>query len=610
MKLFSKRMLVGSTALLMTISCAITQTFTARAAQPAFDDPGYGRLSGTDIPEEFFEDGRTGLSGLSVTPSNMYGSSQTISAFTKSTYTHQDKFDGMAIVNGIDVSQYQNVSAIDWTQVKASGIEFAFIRVGGRGYGAAGTLYNDSYYTKNVDGALAAGINVGLYIYSQATTEAEAVEEAQFILDRIGGRTITYPIVLDYEFASPKDSRLRAANLSKEAATNVCLAFCKKIQEAGYTPMVYANPDMLNNHLNADVLSGYYPIWLANYTTATTYPGTFTYWQYASNGTVPGINAKVDMNFYYVAAANNIANAIVTPIDDQIYTGAPFTPAPVVTMNGAALKNGVDYTVAFDNNINIGNAKITITGTGAYTGTKTITFRITPVPISDLAVSAKTKNSLTLSWSAVSGVDGYELYRCDRPNGDYALVKKIAGASKTSYKNTKLTEGQKYYYKIRVYKTVINDNVYGDFSNVITTYTKTSYTRLALPKTDTVIYTDMNTNSEVAGDVDANSFAKVTFKTFDDYGTTWYRVSYDGVTGYMHGGQVKIAKQGKIVKGSKINIRKKASTKSKILTTIKKNKKVAVLKTKKVKGVTWYNVMYIKNDEAKKGWISAPYVKI
>jgi GH25 family lysozyme M1 (1,4-beta-N-acetylmuramidase) len=605
-------MLVGSTALLMTISCAITQTFTAKAVQPAFDDPGYGRLSGTDIPEEFFEDGRTGLSnsGLSVTPFNMYGSSQTTSSFTNKTYTHQDKFDGMAIVNGIDVSQYQNVSAIDWAQVKASGIDFAFIRVGGRGYGSAGTLYNDSYYTKNVDGALAAGINVGLYIYSQATTEAEAVEEAQFILDRIGGRTITYPIVLDYEFASPKDSRLRAANLSKEAATNVCLAFCKKIQEAGYTPMVYANPDMLNNHLNADVLSGYYPIWLANYTTATTYPGTFSYWQYDSKGKVPGINANVDMNFYYVAAANNIANAIVTPIDDQIYTGAAFTPAPVVTLNGTALKAGVDYTVAYSNNTEIGNATITLTGTGAYTGTKTITFRIKTVAISDLAMSAKKKNSLTLSWGKVAGVDGYELYRCDRPNGEYALVKKIAGASTTSFKNTKLTEGQRYFYKIRVYKNVGSDVVYGDYSNVVATYTKTSYTRLALPKTDTVIYTDMNTNSEVAGDIDANSFAKVTFKTFDDYGTTWYRVSYDGVTGYMHGSQVKIAKQGKIVKGKKINVRKKASIKSKRLTSLKKNKKVAVLKTKKVKGVTWYNVMYIKNDEAKKGWISAPYVKI
>lgn len=580
------------------------------------DDPGAGRLSGEDIPKEFFEDGRTGLddNGFSFTPFSTLGSSQTVSTYTNTTYTHQDKFDGLTIVNGIDVSEYQNGKPIDWAQVKASGIEFAFIRVGARGYGSAGKMINDTHYAQNVDGAIAAGLNVGLYVYSQATTEEEAVEEAQFILDKIGDRNINLPLVLDYEFASPATSRLRAAKLSKDEATDVCLAFCEKIQETQkYTPMVYANPDMLNNHLNADVISGYYPIWLANYTTSTTYPGAFQYWQYSSKGTVPGITTNVDMNFYYVPTANNILNTIVTPIPDQTYTGTAITPDLTVTIDGKTLVGGTDYTVAYSNNTAPGTANITLTGINGYSGTKNIVFKIvdpTPIPtINDLSSTGKTKNSITLSWTTGANINGYEIYRANSINGEYSLIYTINDANKNSFTNTGLSEGQVYYYRIRAYRTINGSSSYGEFSNIIGPYTKTSYTKLILPTKESDIYSQMDVNSEVIQTVKKNTFVKATFAVYDDAGTKWYRTSYSGVAGYIPASKVKAVKQGK-VKTSKVNVRKKASVLSKRVTTVGKNKKVAILKTKKTKSGTWYNIQFTKGSKTYKGWIYSIYIKI
>ncbi len=622
------KLLMLSAITALAISIALPGSFignpaaksTAASVSDTSDhyDPGAGRLSGKYIPDEFYEDAakdsNTTNNGLNKNNFSRFGSVMTANQFTGNNYTHQDRFDNCTIINGIDISHYQ--SNIDWAQVKASGIEFAFIRVGGRGYGAEGKFYNDVDYNKNMEGATAAGVSKGIYIFSQATTTVEAEEEAQFILDRIGSYTVELPLVLDFEFASDSKGtmgRLKNAKLTKDDATAVCLAFCKKIQDAGFTPMVYANPDMLNNHLNADVISASYPIWLANYTTSTSYPGTFTYWQYASSGTVPGINGKVDMDFYYAAPTGDMAAAIVKPIDDQKYTGAPFTPELTVSINGTVLTNGIDYTAIYTNNTAIGTATVTITGINGYNGTRTITFNIiddTVLPeIGDLSSGTRTKNSVTLQWSPTSDITGYEIYRSPSPNGEFSLIKTITKASTGTYKNTKLAEGQCYYYKIRTYKTTNGVTSYGNFSGVVGIYTKTSYTRLALPKSDTYMHLYMDVNSEIVESPEKNSFTKVTYCTYDDTGVKWYRVSYEGTSGFIPASSVTIAKQGK-VKTSKVNVRKSAKLTAKKLTTVGKNKKVAIIKTKKTKTGTWYNVIFTKGSKTYKGYIYSVYVKI
>ena len=146
---------------------------------------------------------------------------------------------------GVDVSKYQGT--INWAQAKAQGVEFAIIRVGYRG-SSSGTLNEDPNYVRNIEGALAQGIPVGVYIFSQAITEAEAIEEANYVISRIYRYNITLPIVIDFEYASSSSGnggRLYEANLSKTQATAICKAFCRTVQNAGYTGMVYANKSML-----------------------------------------------------------------------------------------------------------------------------------------------------------------------------------------------------------------------------------------------------------------------------------------------------------------------------------------------------------------------------
>ena len=605
MILMKKNFLAHTLLLSLTFFAACTP-FCVQAA--AKDDPGAGRLSGIDIPKEFYEDANPDTSDSTLI--RRYGGFQTYSPYTNAYYTHQDQFTGIPIINGVDVSEYQK--SIDWTTVKASGIDFAFIRVGGRGWGASGGMYNDSTYAANMQNAIAAGVNVGIYVFSQAITPAEAEEEAQFILDRIGTYHVTMPLILDYEFASGSSNggRLKNANLSKEAATNVCLAFCNKIAAAGYTPMVYANPDMLNNHLNAATISNSYPIWLANYTTNTSYNGTFTYWQYSSQGTVSGIPTKVDMNFYYNVAGDNLASATITPIPDQIYTGSPITPAFTVTMKDKVLTAGTDYSVTYEYNTDIGTAKATITGLNGFTGTRYITFNIVPEAMTSLSIAARSKSAITLSWDKHNSASGYEIYRASSANGSYKKVATISSRNTTSFKNSGLSASECYYYKIRMYmKNSGGGTNYSDYSPVVSSYTKPNPTKMALPKYNVNLYADKSIDASVVAAPKKNDPLQIIYGTYDDNGTRWYYVSHGSVKGYVPGYQVKTGKKGQI-KTSKVNVRKSRSVLSKRLTRLSKGKTVTVLSSKKKGGITWYKVRFKKNSKTYNGYISSAYVKI
>lgn len=214
-------------------------------------------------------------------------SSQTEGLFDNKTYTHSDVFDGMNIYNGIDVSYYNKT--IDWEEVKESGVDFAIIRAGYRGYGASGTLCTDTKFVDNIEGALDAGIQVGVYYFTEAVNKKEAIEEAEYCLEKIKDYDVTLPVVIDYEFPTDANGpigRMYKANLSKSAATNNCIAFCETIKDAGYEPMIYANPNDFSKLINGKKLGQSYKIWLANYTTKTTYANPYEYWQYTSSGSV------------------------------------------------------------------------------------------------------------------------------------------------------------------------------------------------------------------------------------------------------------------------------------------------------------------------------------
>lgn len=191
---------------------------------------------------------------------------------------------------GIDVSKFQG--KIDWSQVKAAGVDFAFVRVGYRGYGN-GAIKLDETFDYNVAEALKNNLSVGVYFYSQATTYEEGVEEAEFVLNQVKAYNINLPIVLDTE--DPMDESARTSSLTPEQRSEACRGFLETIKAAGYDTMIYANLSWIALELDLTQLYGY-DIWFAQYANEPRLPYKYKIWQYSAEGTVPGISQPVDLN--------------------------------------------------------------------------------------------------------------------------------------------------------------------------------------------------------------------------------------------------------------------------------------------------------------------------
>ena len=189
---------------------------------------------------------------------------------------------------GIDVSKFQG--SIDWNAVKADGITFAIIRCGYRGYGS-GALVEDSTYRQNIQGAINAGLRVGVYFYSQAINEAEAVEEASMVLSLVSGYSL--PLGVYYDTESVGGGRANA--LSAAERTACAVAFCETIRSAGYSAGVYSYASWFYNALNFANISKY-NIWIAQYRDTLSFSYKHNIWQYTGSGSVNGISKPVDMN--------------------------------------------------------------------------------------------------------------------------------------------------------------------------------------------------------------------------------------------------------------------------------------------------------------------------
>lgn len=191
---------------------------------------------------------------------------------------------------GIDVSRHQG--NINWAQVAQDGVEFAFIRAAYRGYGT-GKMEEDSYFDQNVQGAQAAGIKTGVYIYSQAITEEEVLEEANLVLQKVAPYQLECPIVFDVELVSGANGRMN--NITPEERTHLALLFCQTIEAAGYKPMIYHNTEMGALKIDVAALEDY-DKWFASYSETLYYPYEYKVWQYTPHGKVAGISSEVDLN--------------------------------------------------------------------------------------------------------------------------------------------------------------------------------------------------------------------------------------------------------------------------------------------------------------------------
>lgn len=198
-------------------------------------------------------------------------------------------------MTGVDVSSHQG--EIDWDAVKADGIDFAMIRIGFRGYGASGNLCEDDRGRENIENAAEAGLSVGVYFYSQATTPEEAVEEADFVLDILNDHDIEYPVVFDWE--NEPDIAMRTDGMNGDAITDCAVAFCEKIKNAGYIPAVYFN--LTDAYVRYDLSRiKDYPFWYAQHEgNAPLFYYQYTIWQYSDTGSVDGIDGNVDLNIAF-----------------------------------------------------------------------------------------------------------------------------------------------------------------------------------------------------------------------------------------------------------------------------------------------------------------------
>lgn len=318
-----------------------------------------------------------------------FASTKFYSKYDKKTYTHSTKFDTFNKVVGIDVSEHNKT--VDFNKVKADGIDFVYVRVGYTGYTKKKLSLNyDPYYRENITNALAAGLQVGVYWYSQALNEDEALQEANMLLNVIGSYNITLPVVYDYEFAGVgEDGRLDSANLSKAQMTANSLTFLNRVSQMGYTPCLYANYSFLKNRVYASQISSIAKIWLAHYNTSTDYPGDYEYWQYTSDGRVNGISGRVDMNVWYQGAQPPVPTVPVTP------------------------------------NVTQPTAK-------KVTGVK---------------LKAKTNTTLTFYWTSQTYAEYYNIYKYDSKKDKYVKVGTTAGNVNT-FKVRGLPEGSYFRFKI------------------------------------------------------------------------------------------------------------------------------------------------------------------
>lgn len=211
---------------------------------------------------------------------------------------------------GIDVSKWNQT--IDWEAVKEDGVEFAIIRCGYRG-SSTGYLIIDPLYEENIVGAINAGIPVGVYFFTQAVNEVEAVEEASMVINLITKYDVDYPVFLDSESAGGNG---RADNLTVEQRTRNHKAFLQTIASAGYATGIYGSTNWLNGRLDMNELSSY-NTWLAQYADVPTYEGYYHMWQYTSKGKIAGISTNVDLNLSYM----NIDTSIDHSISSGGYTG-------------------------------------------------------------------------------------------------------------------------------------------------------------------------------------------------------------------------------------------------------------------------------------------------
>ena len=437
---------------------------------------------------------------ISLFMQNASASSTMQSLFDETVVVHGPEKNGMKAVYGIDVSKWQGT--INWTKVKNAGIEFAIIRIGNSSL-ADGTPNLDPTYNYNIKAAKAAGVKVGVYYYSQATTPDEARKEVDFIMSHLGGTSLDLPVVYDAECGTinGKPGKLGAANLSKSEWTKVAVAFCDAVAARGYTPMFYGSISKVISKIDYKTIDSKYQMWIARYkfkgdtsphqliTPNYPYTGNYEIWQYSDHGSVDGINAAVDLDIMYVPANSD-------------------------------WKGTVYY-----NSQKIGSG-------------------------SGLLASA-TGTSIKLSWRTAENASSYAVYRSENYSKGFT---KIASVEGTTYTDPNRKTNKEYYYYI-VPQGMVNGSVKsGNASSKVRSYCSGGSLGKMKTNISVALRTEANSATKQLIKMSKNATVTVYCETKGTDGNVWYKVRYTkgskSYVGYVLGKRVNptVSKVTKLTK--------------------------------------------------------------
>lgn len=359
----------------------------------------------------------------------------TKSRYNSKNYTHNSRYNGQLVVNGVDVSTWQSKNS-SWNKAKADGVDFAIMRVTWSGYGR-GTLKtrNDDTFQKMYKNAKAAGVMCGVYVFSQAKNASEAIKEADFAVKRLKAlgvypKDLSLPVYMDYEFAGGRLGRLYG--LKKTNATNAAVAFCNRIKSYGYTPGIYASTSFFNNYIDKSKLASDVDIWCAQYYSRCEYGGKYSKWQYASNGKVNGLlsylgyRGNIDVNFWYINKKTNANPMAVIKGRTTLSVKDAKKPKFTIKVGNTTLKEGVDYNVGGIRNNAKGNGYAYIKGIGKYGGYALVPIKITGKSTGSTTANLNSKcaNYLTYASKATSKYIG---------SGPSTSVKKITYKKGNTY---------------------------------------------------------------------------------------------------------------------------------------------------------------------------------
>ena len=506
--------------LALTVMCMIAPlSLKAQVSEPQMD----GVMGQSLKDETIYHDGNIGdseyarlrstASLFSATPASdaksaysqsfLSGSFLTEGAYTSASYYHKAAYKNYQLFHGIDVSWWQaqgkKTTLLDWSKIHDAGINFAFVRVASRD-SKDGSIYEDTAADSHIKAALKNNVNVGLYVFSQALTEKEAQEEAEFLLKQIKkyGWDVTLPLVIDRENGSY--NRLVGGKLSKTKETAICQAFADTVTKAGYQASVYASYAWVKSYINTDKLENC-GIWIARYNNTTTsnsksgtayadVPYDYDFWQYSSTAKVDGYSGSLDTNFWYKdtsikttglkasaqsasgpvtlswsKASEDVAGYRIYRYDEELDKYVYLKATRNLSYEDENVTSGTTYQYKVRCYWKIGGKN--------YYGTYSPVVSVTtpPAKVTNVGTEKRSSLYLTLSWDQVSGASGYRIYQYNEDTKAYEKVTTISDADTTSYKITGLSSATEYQFKVRAYKKADGVTIWGSSSSVHREYT-------------------------------------------------------------------------------------------------------------------------------------------